>query len=104
VTEIRPLFIWGEPDMEKLKQVKESLGLDYLVRREQAGPGRPGITGRVLAFGSSPDFACDYALVRTVAGYRDALEWALGLREDSRSTRIAAWLSEVAGGKVTEVD
>jgi hypothetical protein len=104
VTEIRPLFIYGEPDMEKLKQVKESLGLDYLVRREQARPGRPGITGRVLAFGSSPNFACDYALVRTVAGYREALEWALNLREDSRATRIEQWLSDIAGRKVREID
>lgn len=101
--DVRPLYIHGEPDMTKLKAAKDMLELPYLLKRTPAGPGTPGIAGRVLAFGEMPPFACDYALVRSDAGMKDALAWACGLTEDRRAASIATWLEQNMGGKVREI-
>jgi hypothetical protein len=102
--DVRPLYIWGNPDMTKLKAAKDMLDLPYLLKRTPARPGAPGISGRVLAFGEMPPFACDYALVRSDAGMKDALSWACGLTEDRRAASIATWLTNILGGKVVELD
>lgn len=90
--------------MTKLKAAKDMLDLPYLLKRMPAGPGTPGIAGRVLAFGEMPPFACDYALVRTDAGYVDALRHVLGLTNDRRATTLNIWLEKHLGGKVVELE
>lgn len=99
---IYPWESWPE-QRERARRAKEELGLDEMIQPTPAGPGTPGISGRVLAFGSMPPFACDYALVRSDAGMKDALSWACGLTEDRRAATIATWLTNVMGGKVEEL-
>lgn len=100
---MRPLYIYGNPDMTKLKAAKDALDLPYLLKRTPARPGTPGIEGRVLAFGEIPPFVCAYALVRSDAGILPALQWALGLVEDRRASTVAHWLSAVMGADVKEI-
>lgn len=100
------VYPWEEwpQQRERARAAKEALGITEMIKPTPARAGTPGIAGRVLAFGEMPPFACDYALVRSDAGMKDALAWACGLTEDRRAATIATWLTNTLGGKVVELD
>jgi hypothetical protein len=108
VGDLRPLPIYmdGAPsdaDVQRLRVAKESLNLPFKVVPR---PAAPGGAERVLAIGIHPDWAQDYAFVPSTdsPGLREAVEWALTDKVDSRATSAAKWLSSVLGAEVKEVD
>lgn len=85
-----------------LKVAKEQIPEAPLVQPVRAVYGSPG---RVLAIGQQPPFLCDYALVGepTVERLQIALEWVLGLREDSRGMTVLKKMQQIFGSETVEV-
>lgn len=82
---------------------KELSGISDQLRPVAAVPG----CGRCIVLGSGiPDFACDYAVVRTDSRPEIAasiLEWYVSGEEDSRAFGTRDWLESVLGVGVREV-
>lgn len=95
-----PLHPFPNPLLPRLKEVKSQLALDFQVKPRAARYG----DGRVLAT-MTPNFICDYALVRGTdeQDVRDALLWTLGAKDDYRSHGAADALGEWFGGNVVEI-
>lgn len=85
-----------------LKVAKAQIPDAPTVQPVRAVPGSPG---RILAIGSPPPFLCDYALVGepTPERLQIALEWVLGLREDSRGMTVLKKLQQIFGPETVEV-
>ena len=99
------IFTKGDRDSELpyIKEAKQQLGLDVMVRPVVATPG----FDRILAIGERPDFICDHALVKDVTNIESlkaALKWCITGEPDDRVTTIEKWLSRLMGGKVVKVN
>jgi hypothetical protein len=104
VSFIRPIWVYGEVDVEKIKAAKAELDLPYRIKPHEATVG--GGTIRVLAWGTHPPFLCDYLLVTDstdLDDLMDAVAWALHEREDPNAMTIRDVLAGVFGPGVREV-
>lgn len=86
------LFIWPKgADVTAVKSIVVGLGLDYTVKPfwfDQAiSEGVKRVL--VLADGFEGGAAFDYIYPRSEANLKESVEWALGLREESRGARLA---------------
>lgn len=102
---MRDLYIYGSPDMERLKSAKASLGLPYLVQPIRVS----GSTtfARFLAWGDKPPGLGDYAYVTDETspdGLTAALRWVLTDEDNPRATTILSTLTNIFGFGVREVD
>lgn len=86
-----------------IRQAKERLGLDFLVKPVRAVPGSPG---RVLAIREEPNFICDYAYVvnMNLDSLTNALEWVLTDKEDKRAVTKIDMLRKTFGQRLIEID
>ena len=109
MNEVRNLYIYGQPDMSRIKEAKASLNLDYLVipvnlNTPAAWDKRQW--DRVLAWGVTPSNACDYAPVSDKTssdGLVAAMRWVLGeVEEDPRAVSASGWLNKILGPGVKE--
>ena len=103
--ETRPLYIWGDPDMSRIKEAKTSMNLDFLVipRRFE----ERGLNDRVLAYEKVPPRLCDYALIgpqTSQEGIVAALRWVLLGGDDPRAETIQKTLEGIFGFGVKELD
>lgn len=108
MTPPRPLWIytseWAALPLDRIREAKVSLGLDYRVVPEPAAIG--GGFDRVLAVEWRPPFLCDYAFVTSstpVPALADAIAWALGEREDARAMTLEDMLTVILGPGVREI-
>lgn len=95
MTDSRKLFLYGEPDMPKIKEAKASMNLGFLVvpvfiernGERYFGQGMP----RILAWDAEPPFICDYAPVSSKTsseGLVAALKWCLLGTDDPRAVTL----------------
>ena len=103
MTEIRPLYFFGQPtdeQREALRKGKELLGVDWLVQPVEVTVSNPP-EGPVLCFATPPFFfAHGFALLSspfTPARMATALEEVLGLTPGDYLTTPEEWLSELMG-------
>ena len=106
MTSVLPLPIYpSKPvgaDMEMIKQAKAMISTDILVQPVRAVHGSPG---RVIALRERPHWICDYAYIPNpnVDSLKEAIEWALNLKEDSRGITVIRTLREIFGEGTTEI-
>jgi hypothetical protein len=106
MTNVLPLPIYpSKPtgdDLAMLKEAKAKVGTDILIQPVRAVRGSPG---RVIALRERPDWICDYAYIPNPnqQSMKEALEWALGLREDSRAITVVRTLREIFGDGIKEL-
>jgi hypothetical protein len=88
--------------MEMIKQAKAMISTDILVQPVRAVHGSPG---RVIALRERPHWICDYAYIPNpnVDSLKEAIEWALNLKEDSRGITVIRTLREIFGEGTTEI-
>jgi hypothetical protein len=95
-----PIFVGPaalEADLPAIKAAKAALGVAYTVKPVEA---ESGVSARVLAWGGTPGFLCDYALVApggSAAELEDALGWVLGEWDECEVSctveqQLQAWL------------
>lgn len=107
----KPLPIWcadgqlDAADLARLREAKESLWLDYTVKPCEATEG--SIEERVLAWGTTPTFLCEYALVDPAGPDSEieaALAWVLDEAPACRTAvTIDHFLSALLSASVREV-
>lgn len=105
MTETRPLYIWGEPDISRIKEAKASMNLDFLVVPKPFEEST--LTDRVLAYETKPPYLRDYALIgpkTSQEGLVAALRWVLLGGDDPRAETIEDTLSDWFGCEVKLVD
>jgi len=109
MTETRELLIYGKPDMNKIRDAKQALGVPFLVvprfltNNYDSGWG---LDRRVLAYDATPPFLCDYALIgpkTSQEGLLAALKWVLLGGDDPRVTHVFETLSKWMGTEITEL-
>jgi hypothetical protein len=106
MTNVLPLPIYpSKPtgdDLAMLKEAKAKVGTGILVQPVRAVQGSPG---RILALRERPGWICDYAYLPepTVDSMKEALEWVLNLKEDSRGITVIRTLKEIFGQGTTEI-
>lgn len=106
MTKIHPLPIYPSAptgdDLRLLREAKERLDVDILIRPSKALPRSPG---RVIALRERPDWICDYAFIPepNVESLTNALKWALSDEYDSRAVSIVSQLREIFGNGVQEI-
>jgi hypothetical protein len=106
MTSILPLPIYpAKPtgnDLALLKEAKAKVGTDILLQPVRAVQGSPG---RVIALRKKPTWICDYAYIPepSVESLKNALEWALGIKEDSRGITVIRTLKEIFGEQTREL-
>ena len=106
MTSILPLPIYpSKPtgdDLAMLKAAKEQVVTTSLIKPVKAVPGSPG---RIIALCDKPNWICEYAYIPNPNpdSMKAALEWALGLTEDSRGVTVIKTLREIFGPGVREV-
>lgn len=110
MTEPTPLYYVGpwqdyKDTFRRAKQKDPALAQVSLVPA-LAEPG----CGRLLAFGSPPEFVAEYALIRKTPEELDEsgltshlLRWYLGFVQDSRTVSYAGALTRMFGREVREV-
>lgn len=88
--------------LEVVKETKASIGTELLIKPVKAVPGTPA---KIIAVGETPHWVCDHVFVE--AGDRkkleDALQWALGLKDDTSPMSVVHQLREVFGPEVEEL-
>jgi len=106
MTETRPLYIHGDPDMQKIRDAKQELGVSFLVVPHPYDQNTP-LTARVLAYEKAPPRLCDYALIGPKTpqeGLVAALRWVLLGGDDPRAETIQDTLEGIFGFGVKELD
>lgn len=86
------LFLWPKgADTARVRAVVESLSLPHVVRPFWYTAGESEGVERVLvlADGFENGPVVDYIHPRSEANLKESVEWALGLREESRGARLA---------------
>ena len=88
--------------LEMFKQAKAMIKTDILVQPVRAVHGSPG---RVIAMGERPHWICDYAYIANpnVDSIKEAMEWALEMKEDPRGVTVLRTLKEIFGEGTTEI-
>lgn len=89
--------------MDEIKIIKKEVMPDELIQPSRAVPGTPG---RVLAWESVPDFACDYALINdgtSRAGLVAAFKHVMHVEDHPKGVTMAQWLENVIDGPIREV-
>lgn len=107
MSDIRPLWVWGDPTPEQVEIIrlaKNELGVDFYVKPKIA---EPGIKGNVLAFKPVP-FVVNGLIANLTPPYtlprmKVALAEVLGVTEPVHLMSTAQQLSEWFGSKVTEL-
>lgn len=96
VTEHRRLPIWcaegRQLNMARIREAKEALWIDYLVRPTNASPS---IEDRVLAWGSAPPFVVAYALVDPHGSDEQLLEALAWVLHESDECSVAMSVEQV---------
>ena len=106
MTNVLPLPIYpSKPtgsDLAMLKEAKSRVGTGILIQPVRAVQGSPG---RVLALRERPHWICDYAYLPepNVDSLKEALQWVLNLKEDSRGITVIRTLKEIFGQGTTEI-
>ena len=106
MTNVLPLPIYPSmptgDDLAMLKEAKAKLDTDIMSQPVRAVRGSPG---RVIALRERPDWICDYAYIPNPNQQlmKEALEWALGLTEDSRAFTVIRTLREIFGDGTKEL-
>jgi len=106
MTNVLPLPIYPSmptgDDLAMLKEAKAKLDTDIMIQPVRAVRGSPG---RVIALRERPDWICDYAYISNPNQQlmKEALEWALGLTEDSRAFTVVRMLKEIFGDGTKEL-
>jgi hypothetical protein len=106
MTNVVPLPIYpSKPtgdDLAMLKEAKAKVGTDILIQPVRAVHGSPG---RVIALREKPHWICDYAFIPNPnpQSMKEALEWALGIKEDGRAITVVRTLREIFGDGVREL-
>ena len=106
MTSITPLPIYpSKPtgdDLALLKEAKSKVPSDILIKPVRALPGSPG---RILALREKPTWICEYAFIPepNVESIKNALEWVLELKEDSRGITVIKTLKEIFGEQTREL-
>lgn len=106
MTSITPLPIYPPKptgdDLALLKEAKSKVRSDILIKPVRAVPGSPG---RILALREKPTWICDYAFIPepNVESLKNALEWVLELKEDSRGITVIKTLKEIFGEQTREL-
>jgi hypothetical protein len=106
MTSVLPLPIYpAKPtgnDLAMLKEAKAKLNVDTLIQPVRAVHGSPG---RVIALREKPHWICDYAYIPNPnpESMKEALAWALGITEDSRSITVIRTLKEIFGPETREL-
>jgi hypothetical protein len=106
MTNVLPLPIYpAKPagaDLAMLKEAKGKLGTKILIQPVRAVHGSPG---RVIALREKPHWICDYAFIPnpTVDSLKEALEWALEIKEDPRGVTVLRTLKEIFGDGTREL-
>jgi len=104
---VRILPIWPSTptgdDLSLFKSAKDDLFLDYLI---QPVPALRGSPFRVIALRTRPEFICDYAFVPNPSKQSifNAMEWALGDKDDPRAMTVLKQMKQIFGAGVREVD
>mgnify|MGYP000040436031 CR=1 FL=1 len=85
-----------------VKEAKADINTDLLVKPVKAVPETPA---RVVAVGETPHWICDHVFVPpgNRNALREALEWALGLKDDTLTVTVLHQLREVFGPEVEEI-
>lgn len=89
--------------MDEIKVIKKEVMPDELIQPSRAVPGTPG---RVLAWESVPDFACDYALINdgtSRTGLVAAFKHVMHIEDHPKGVTMAGWLENVIDGPIREV-
>lgn len=88
--------------LEATKTAKAQIDTDKLIKPVRAVPGSPG---RIIAIGETPPFICEHMVVPAgdTNKLREALEWALFLRDADTGDHAITILREVFGEKVKEI-
>lgn len=89
-------------DLAMLKEAKAKVGANILIQPVRAVQGSPG---RIIALRERPHWICDYAFIPNPnpQSMKEALEWALGMKEDGRAITVVRTLTEIFGGGVREL-
>src|SRR6478736_3359923 len=106
MTEIRPLYVWGNPTAEQIQIIrlaKEELGVDFFVQFSRA---TPGLEAAVLAFEPVPflvhDGVANLTSPFTVTRMAKALSEVLHIEDPVHLQTAAQQLSEWFGSEVRE--
>jgi Asp-tRNA(Asn)/Glu-tRNA(Gln) amidotransferase B subunit len=106
MTNLIPLPIYpNKPtgaELEMIKQAKAMVDTDILVQPVRAVQGSPG---RVIALRERPHWICDYAYIPNpnVNSLKEAIEWALEIKEDPRGVTVLRTLKEIFGEGTREL-
>ena len=106
MTKLLPLPIYpNKPvgaELEMIKQAKAMISTDILVQPVRAVHGSPG---RVIALRERPHWICDYAYIPNpnVNSLKEAIEWALEIKEDPRGVTVLRTLKEIFGEATREL-
>lgn len=85
-----------------IKEAKSGINTELLIKPVKAVPNTPA---RVIAVGESPYWICRHVLIRPGdrESLREALEWALELKDSSNNVTVLHQLREVLGPEVEEL-
>lgn len=100
--DIYTLYVYGDANMDMLRQAKHQLSVPWKIIPREAVPG----DSPVLCWQGPPGWACDYAASKewTVAKLVDAIPQLVGVKPlDRRVFRMADWFTQTMGRKVVEV-
>ena len=106
MSDIHPLPVYPRKpigdDLALFKQAKILLNTKQLIQPVDAVPGSPT---RIIALREKLPWIADYAYVENpnVGNIAAAMEWALGMKEDSRATTVLRKLQEIMGEGVKEI-
>lgn len=101
---MRLLYIYGEPDLARIREAKALASIDELVKPVYSDFP---VTARVLAYDAIPKTLCDHASVgakTSLEGLAAALKWCLGAEDDPRVQTITKSLENIFGYGVKELD
>lgn len=85
-----------------VKEAKSGMDTELLIKPVKAVPGTPA---RIIAVGETPNWICDHVLIRPGdrESLREALEWALDLKDDAGTVTVLRQLREILGDGVEEI-
>lgn len=106
--ETKTFYIYGKANMPRLKEIKTSMSLGYLVQPINLTNNwdKHSNWGKVLAWGAKPDHPCDYIEVAdysTDKQIRDALQWVLEDKPNKAAKTPSNFLETILGPGVKEL-
>lgn len=107
MAEVRPLAFYPDKPtgsfLSAVKAAKKKINTDILISPVRAVPGSPS---RVISTGETPTWMCEHVVISPGSHeeLQEAIEWALGIKENPQAVTVLTRLREVFGPDVYEIE